>query len=65
MIAVTEDDAATEIRIVAEPFVRLTALGDRLEVERVALLRPVHADEEDVALAFEGDSLTHRGCSPS
>jgi len=36
---------------------------DHREVERVALLRSVDADEEEVAVLLGGDSVGHRGAS--
>jgi hypothetical protein len=59
MIAVTEDHTDTNLRILAESFVRRTELVDGLQVEGVALFGAIDADEKHVVVAFYGDPLAH------
>jgi hypothetical protein len=50
---VGEDDPDSRVVVVGEPLVGGGELRDRLEVEGVALLRPVHADEEHVTVPLD------------
>ena len=59
VVTVAIQDAHADLAVGAEMLIRRSKLFDRREVEGVALLRPVDADEQNVAVTFDADPVVH------
>jgi hypothetical protein len=59
VIAVREEQAAADLRVVAELLVGGGEGVDHREIERVPLLRSINADGEDMPLSLDGHALAH------
>gem|GEM_PF-5980591 len=59
VVAVSEHDGGAQALVAVELPVGEAQLLQHREVRRVALLRPVEPDDQDVPVAVDGDSLTH------
>jgi hypothetical protein len=59
MIAVRMEHAGTRLGIVSELLVCGRELLEHRNIERVPLLGPVDADEEDMPVALDRDSFAH------
>ena len=57
VLAVREEEQTTRLRLVFVLRVRLRELAEHREVEGVAFVGAVQADEENVSLAIEGQAL--------
>ena len=55
-----EQYASTKLSIGSQAVVRRGELLDRGQVKRVALLRPIDADQQNMAVTLEGDSVGQR-----
>jgi hypothetical protein len=56
VVAVGEDQACPQLRVILELTVGGGQLLKQLEVSRIPLLRAVESDEQQVSVPFDGDS---------